>query len=404
MTFWQRVESKFQNKEVSSWVSWLSMFIKVVICKIPEVLNWAFYKRPQWKSSSFRSEIKEFRTLKHLAEIYESQFQFDDRGNFIYAKGWDGIDNIGDQTLMNGIYSAYYSIFWNGNYFNKYYVKNQLEKKGNKIVLFRGRNSISYRDDPSGDQLTGILWAYSEEKSKKLNFEMEKFLQQFLEDKILWNTKGESSPLGNFKPNLITINGDCAIWLAACVVARRYDLFLKYYFDYGYGKMLPYASVYLLDDRYKLGKRNWFSCNISMIALCVLLKELYVGSRNEGFMMPSHVYRNLKNSIMKILNNNKHNLFFWLLAVHYNIIDKNTIPKEALEYFDTFRIIKGREVLTPTSYEVFPPEEYSGSLMPLGLYGSAWVWEREPYKILLENKWISRLDMVFTQKLRERYL
>lgn len=417
MTIWQRLEKWLQSIEVPSWVSWLSMLIKVVICKIPEVLNTLFYKRPQW-DVNYKSDYS-LSTMR-IVNQYEREFKFDLKSNFIYAFNWDDTINFGDQSLINGLYSTYDSIFGEGGYFEAY-INNCLfyNPVTKKISFKRGQSVIKKQDgfvevktseEPSGDQLTGLFSAYSEyrRRKNKLHPQVEAFLFQTINEKVLYNSDGTISKMGNFKPNLITIDGDCAIWLTALALSRHWDLFEKYYDEYGYGMMLKYTSVYLFDDRYKLGRRNWFSCNIAIIILCVLFRELcdgYFGNFKgyKGLTKEISRYNNVRDSILKILNNNKHNLFLWLFAKHVGVINSREIPYEAVSYFiNTAVITEG--VKDSINNKIYPDTTYTGSLMPLGLSKANWIWEREPYKIHNENKWSSNLDIVFVQKLKERYL
>ncbi len=356
-----------------------------------------WYKPPVWNNAQFDGDEIFFFAIKKMADTYESLFKFKN-GNFIYALNHDDTVNIGDECLFCGIYSAYNSIFGDGEYLEIYLKHIFTYNKSGGWILLRGQDGNKVRFDTTGDQLIGLLWACSEHKARgnKLPDNIKRFLNQFIDDRVLYDEKGNISKKGNYKPNFLSINGDCVIFLTACAVADRWDVFEEFYNKYGYKYMLPYASIYLFDDRYRFGKRNWFSCNIAIIALCTLFQEMrfYVS------LSRWQVY----NSIHKILNNNRHNLFFYLLALHSRVILKNEIPQEAISYFETFRITKGREVFTPASYDVLPPAGYSGSLMPLGLSKANWIWEREPYKIGLDNKWVSHLDMVFVQRMKERYL
>lgn len=382
--------------EIPAWLCKPAMLVKAGGLWLIDFTN-QWYKPPVWNNyivPILREEV--VYTLSGMADRHEKEFRFKN-GNFIYAIGYDGIVSIGDECLFTGIYNAYNSIFRDGKYFETY-IKNILYPSPAGWVLLRGQYGDKIRFDASGDQLTGFLWACSEYKARgnKLPENVRRFLNQFIDEKVLYDENGNISKIGNYKPNFLSINGDCAIFLTACAVADRWDVFEEFYSKYGYKYMLPHASIYLFDDRYKFGKRNWFSCNIAIIALCTLFQELrfYTG------LSRWQVY----NSIHKILKNNKHNLFFWLLACHAGVISKEEIPQEALSFFETFRIIEGREVITPTSYDVLPPKGYLGSLMPLGLSKASWAWEREPHKISLDNKWVSRLDMVFVQRMKEKYL
>lgn len=383
--------------EVTTWLCKPAMIIKAGGLWLIDFAN-RWYKRPQWNNYEIASASphndRSEGTLSDKSYKYERQFKFTKDGNFIYALNHDNTKNIGDECLFTGIYSAYNSIFVDGKYFETY-IKHILTYNGSTgWVLLRGKDGNKVRWDASGDQLTGFLLACGEYKASgnKLPENVRSFLNQFVDERVLYDEKGVSK-IGNYKPNFMSINGDCAIFLTACAVADRWDVFEEFYDKYGYKFMLPHTSIYLFDDRYWFGKyistRNWFSCNVAIIALCTLFQEM----RFYSPLPRGRVY----NSILKILKNNRHNLFFWLLARHAGVVSKEEIPQEALSYFETFRIIETEE-------HEKPPKGYMGSLMPMGLYMSNWVWEREPYKILTENKWVSRLDMVFVQKMKERYL
>jgi len=387
------LEHKIQNIELSPLQSKLAMIPKVVGLHCIDFIN-KWYKKPKWDADY---EVDgNLPTIKELVEKYEDDFKFNiNNGIFINSMDWDGTINDGDELLFNGIYSAYNSMFGDGKYFEKVFLPNFLIHDANdKLVLLR---NIPGRLDTTGDQLTGFLLACSEHKKRHGFLPDKVFL--FLNNFIHLKTFNNNNPECNYKPNLLSINGDCIHLLTVCALVEKWDYFLKYYNEYSYKYMLKFASIYLYDDKYKFGNRNWFSCNIALINLCIIYQEL-IQERNIFKSFNYNVRINIRKSIYKILNANKHNLFFWLLAFEAHVIIKAEIPQEAISYFETFRITKG--VYDSKLNKMYPPYNYIGSLMPLGLSKANWIWEREPYKIHYDNLHVFHLDIVFTYYLKKK--
>lgn len=390
----KEIQHKIEEYEISPLTSKHLMLVKSVGLKFIDIINNKFYKKPQWDIDYMIDD--NLPTIKTLTEQYIKEFKFDINDIFINSNNWDGTINRGDELLFNGFYGAYDLIFKNGLYFEDILVKKFLFYNNLCKQWFLARNQ-NWSFKTTGDQLTGFFMACSEYKNKYdcLPDDILDFLNQFVNNKEF----NESSEC-NYKPNIITIDGDCLHYLTACALANRWRVFEKFYNDYGYKHMLPYGSIYLFDDRCKFGKRNWFSCNIALISLCIMYREVKNYYSNVTYNID--VLKNIKQSIEKILDNNKYNLFFWLFAYHTGALSSLVfIPQEALSYFETFRIAEG--VRDNINNRVYPDTTYIGSLMPLGLSKANWIWEREPYKIHNDNMWTSHLDMIFTQKLKERY-
>lgn len=373
-----KLQSIIESIILPAFISKPVMSMKAGLLKFINVLNIPYQKR--FPKFTLKTTI-EGHTNKELADYYDKNFRFKD-GIFVYAEDY-GVSDIGDSCLWNGIYSAYNGIFKDGEYHFEY-CKHFMRIINGKYILLRGAEGDRIRYDGSGDQLTGFLFALLEQKRNKpdnINSQAIKFLDQFVHTRILYDENGKSSQFGNFNPNLITINGDCIIYLAACAIAGDWQLFDKYYYDYNYKSMLNHGSIYLWDERYG-GRRNWFSDNIALIALCVLFSELKT-------IIPNELQLDVRKAIMNILNANKYRLWFWLLAVHVGAISKEMIPKEAYDYFETFRL--------DTDKQDCPP------FYNLGYQKADWNWQRSPFSTNQDHQWVSRIDQVFTQKLKERY-
>lgn len=354
------------------------MSLKAKLLKFVDILNIPYQKR--FPKFVLKTVIEGY-TNKELADYHENNFKFRDE-IFIYAEDYE-ISDIGDSCLWNGIYSAYDSIFKNGEY-HYLYCNHIVRKMKDKYILLRGAEGNRFRHDGSGDQLTGFLFALSEQKRWRpsyINSQAIKFLDQFVSTRILYDENGEPAQFGSFNANPITINGDCIIFLTACAVVEDWKTFNKYYYDYNYKSMVSHGSVYLWDERWN-GRRNWFSDNIALITLCTLFYELGKFQRQEQL--------EIGKAVMGILNNNKYRLWFWLLAVHVRAIPKEMIPQEAYDYFETFRL--------STDKQDCPP------FYNLGYQMADWNWQRSPFSTNQDHKWVSRIDQVFTQRLKEKYV
>lgn len=368
----QRFQYKLESITLPSFLCKILILSKCFILKIIDLLN-NIYSFPQFSHVVSPDGLK---------DRYEKEkIQFIDSSGMYLASGTKENPDTGDMCLWNGVYSAYNSKFEDNSFFNKYYKFFLRKNLKDKYHLLRGADKDSFRYDVSGDQLIGFILACNEYKKKVgyLPLDVDLFFKELSEDFKLKDELNNPTRFGMFNPNIITINGSCSVILAAMAVSGQWDKFNYLYHDCGYKYMLKYASIYLWSEemgpkifgKIRTGSRAWFSCNVSIISLGIIYEELILAGKFEESNY-------IKKCILKILNRNKYNSFFWTY-----IKDKGmniSIPGDAISFFNSFS-----------------KETKDDCFIPLATQESDWIWQRNPYKI--QQGGPNRLDFLYVYKL-----
>ncbi len=371
----------------------LILFVKVPILWLLDKIS-LWFPFPEYKAVNSNVTKEQFNELeiKYRRDI-DLLVDYPITGIYNYKKTTTRtkrikIDN-GDSCLFSGLFAGYLINVRNDtslfeSYLNSFIIGNTAGLF-TSLYLLRGVGNSSYavRDDPSGDQLMGMVHAVSEYKKKtgKIHPRFLSLVDQIIKDGYRLRQLNNKTPVhGNFAPGIILHGGSAAVILAALSVAEKWEEFDYLYNKCGYKYLLGYASPWVK------WRRAWFSDNIAIMALCIINHEGWERYyKNES--VTGDCIKTTVSAIYNILSKNKWNLWLWLFALDNSQIASPKLDK-GIEYFKTFQVSYNEDV----------------SYYPLGGQNCDWVWQRNPFENEInEGSSYGRLDFLYVIGLLKKH-
>ncbi len=359
----------------------LILFIKVPVLWLFDKIS-IWFPFPEYKDANLTTDKK---VLDELEKKYKDdilKYRITHNGIYEYKKEAKFIADNGDSCLFSGLLAAYFINIDNNVHPFKDYIKTFIVEGANPpFGLLRGVWNLHYpeRDDPSGDQLMGMVHAVSEYKKRtgEIHPRFLSLVNQIIKDGYRLRQLDGTTPVhGNFAPGIMLHGGSAAVILAALAVAEKWDDFDYLYNDCGYKYLLKYASPWVK------WRRAWFSDNVAIMALSVIHYEPREKYEYYGTWIVSH-------AITNILIKNKWNIWLWLIAKDMGWRTHPIELEQGIEYFKTFNYAGRRS---------------SSGHYPLGDQNCDWVWQRNPFKKETnEGSTYGRLDFLYVKGLLDKY-